>query len=226
MIKIEFPADRYDIAAAFGRALLDFSTDTAPREGDASVTLTNPEPMPTTRAAFTPSDPVVEGLPEYHEQTPDPTANHKGVDLHGVAFDPAYCADAAEPFYTTGARPGQWKKKRGVDDAAYDKWYASQRAPSAMGGPEDEEPPVNTAQAFGGAAETVVEQASIPRDAGAFMGWVAEKQAAGRLTSADVTVAYSSTGINVGQLFPPNPPEQVAQHIALLYQILSAKAGA
>lgn len=222
MIKIEFPADRYDIAAAFGRALLAIGACNveAPSLSDSGYIAPHYEAGPPTEL-----DQDYPVATELVQPEPYPTANHKGVDLHGVAFDPAFCADAAEPFYSTGARSGQWKKKRGVDDAAYDEWYASQRAPSAMGEPEDEEP-VNTARAFGTTTPAVVEQTPTPRDAGQFMGWVAEKQAAGRLTSADVTVAYSSAGVNVGQLFPPNPPEQIAQHIALLYQILSAKAGA
>ena len=76
---------------------------------------------------------MVEGLPDYHEQPPEVLLpNDQAVDLHGVAFDQAYCARAEEPFYTTGPRSGQWKKKRGVDDAAYDKWYTSQRDDTAQ----------------------------------------------------------------------------------------------
>ena len=33
------------------------------------------------------------------------------LDLNGVAFDPKFCAESKDPFYNTGKKTGQWKKR-------------------------------------------------------------------------------------------------------------------
>ncbi len=48
------------------------------------------------------------------------------VDEHGVPFDAAYCGTAKDPFYKSGKRKGQWKRRQGVDEAKYDLWHAEQ----------------------------------------------------------------------------------------------------
>lgn len=144
-------------------------------------------------------------------------------DQNGVAFDANYCGQAKEPFYASGKRSGQWKKKKGVSDDDYDAWYASQVA--AGGSSEQDHQPVNTAGAFGGQSQQQTAP-DAPTDAGAFMGWVAEKQAAGLLNQTDINEAYQHAQVQVQDLFPPNDANSVAQRIAALYNVLAAKAGA
>ncbi len=156
------------------------------------------------------------------------------TDTKGVPFDAEYCGQAKEPFYGSGKRSGQWKKRKGVDEADYDEWYAGELAKLQAGpasqtqaevGEDDHQPePVNSAAAFGSAEQQA--PANAPQDTGAFMGWVSEKQAAGLLNQADVLAAYQQYGVQVTDLFPPNDAATIAKNIGLLYGVLSAKAGA
>ena len=71
-----------------------------------------PEPEPV--ETITPDDKGPELIP------PGPVE----LDEHGVAFDATYCAKSKDkPFYATGPRTGQWKKKRKLDQDEYDIWY-------------------------------------------------------------------------------------------------------
>lgn len=150
------------------------------------------------------------------------------TDQHGVAFDANYCAQAKEPFYASGSRSGQWKKRKGVGDDTYDAWYASQlaKAPAATD-PDPAPEQVNTAGAFTPQAQQQQQQQpAAPQNTGDFMAWVAEKQAAGHLTQDAIQAAYAQAGIAITDLFPPNTDEQVAQRIGALYSQLSQVAGA
>lgn len=148
------------------------------------------------------------------------------VDTHGVAFSGEFCGKSDVPFYASGKRKGQWKRRRGADEAAYDIWYAEQRsAVTNQTAPDDEQ--VDTAGAFGagdGGAATAENPA--PTDCGSFMGWVSAKQAGGLLTQTDIGDAYGHAGLQVTDLFPPKDEATVAQNVATLYQILVVKAGA
>jgi hypothetical protein len=154
-------------------------------------------------------------------------------DQKGVAFNEHYCGEAQDPFYSSGKRSGQWKKKRGVSDADYDDWYAEELAELQGGqadtprGEDDHRPSqVNSAAAFGnGGQEQQPQGGPAPQDTGSFMGWVSEKQAAGLLTQADIQEAYKQTGLQVPDLFPPNDPQTVANNIGKLYGLLAPKAG-
>lgn len=152
-------------------------------------------------------------------------ATVEGVDCNGVTFNNEYCGKAAQPFYGSGKRKGQWKKRKGVDDAAYDAWYAEvlgDELPSATATPPAE---INTAAAFGSApAVQTAATSDVPLNCGTFMGWVSAKQAGGLITQAEVTQAYTALGLSVTSLFPPTPPEQVSAHIAELYKILNGIA--
>lgn len=53
-------------------------------------------------------------------------------DEKGVQFIPAICGQAAKPFYASGPRKGQWKKRQGVDEVEYDRVYGE--ALAALGG--------------------------------------------------------------------------------------------
>jgi hypothetical protein len=149
------------------------------------------------------------------------------VDTKKVPFNAKFCGKAAKPFYASGPRDGQWKKRQGVDDAAYDAWYAEEMARANLrfaqtNGVDDE--PVDTSSAFGN--EPPVQTEPAPTDCGAFMGWVSAKQAAGLLTQEDIGAAYPALGLQVTDLFPPNDEATVAGHVTKLHQFLSAKVGA
>lgn len=147
------------------------------------------------------------------------------VDANGVGFNATFCGNAAKPFYGSGKRSGQWKRRQGADEGVYDTWYAEQLALVASENPgvaEDE--PINTAGAFGGEQQAASDP--IPEDCGAFMGWVSAKQAAGLLTQGDIGEAYSQAGIQVTDLFPPNDEGTVKRNVGVLYQTLVVKAGA
>ena len=150
------------------------------------------------------------------------------VDTKKVPFNAEFCGNAAKPFYASGPRNGQWKKRQGVDDAAYDAWYTEQTAlllAQTAGGDDDE--PVNTAGAFGTGDDSGAAQAEpAPTDCGGFMGWVSAQQAANLLTQDDIGEAYKAVGVAVTDLFPPNDEATVAGHVAKLYQFLLAKVGA
>lgn len=153
------------------------------------------------------------------------------VDTKGVAFDVNFCSRAADPFYSSGPRAGQWKKRKGVDDAAYDKWYEDRLLDLAPAGElkeqsddEDNTAPVNTGAAFGNHQQASASKPA-PQNAGEFMGWVSEKQAAGVLKQEQIQAAYSMAGIGVADLFKPDVAA-VGQAVATLYGILSSQVGA
>jgi len=157
----------------------------------------------------------------------EPDAQRK-IDTKGVPFHSDFCGVAADPFYSTGKRAGQWKKRKGVTDGDYDFWYTGklseldeEREDKDAGGT------VNTAGAFAGAGQQK-EQAAItaPKDTGSLMAWVSEKQAAGLLTQDDIAGAYSAAGVQITDLFPPNDAATIQGRIAQVYYPLANKAGA
>lgn len=157
------------------------------------------------------------------------TSEARPTDTKGVPFDPTYCGESQVPYYGTGKRTGQWKKKRGVSDDDYDNWYASELAKIQNGSDDDTDDaaPINTQGAFGpGPANPPAAATPAPSTAGEFMGWVSEKQAAGLLTQDQIQSAYVTAGLNIQDLFPPNDEGTVAGRIGSLYQILAATAGA
>lgn len=235
MIKIEFPADRPDIARALGSALLslaggsatieygvgiakesDFKTAEIPSKNDEAEDAPKPGSLFDEPSAGTAEVVNEVGMGQPTTQPEGPPVDASKLDLNGVAFNGAYCGEAAEPFYTTGKMHGQWKKKRGVEQEDYDAWYAAQLGDSAPA------PEVNTSAAFGAPAEPVAKpETSVPTTTGEFMGWVSELQAAGRLTQEHVNQAYAANGLGINALFPPNTKEQIAANIAKLYEALS-----
>lgn len=226
MIDIHFHSDNKPLALAIGQALVAY--------GSGLSTVAVPEPLADT-------DTDLDAYEQYQKSvedearsagaegattapaTGDTTLPGAAVDHNGVPFDANFCGKAAKPFYASGKRAGQWKKRQGVDDATYDTWYAEQLAivPAATT-TATEGTAVNTADAFGaggGTAET--EPAVIPTDCGAFMGWISELQAAGHLTQDQINAAYPATGISITDLFPPTDEATVAGHIAKLHAALT-----
>lgn len=161
------------------------------------------------------------------------TARHanssdRKVDTKGVQFHSDFCGIAADPFYSTGKRAGQWKKRKGVTDGDYDFWYTGklseldeEREDENAGGA------VNTAGAFAaGGQQNEPAAISAPKDTGSLMAWVSEKQAAGLLTQDDIAAAYSAAGVQITDLFPPNDAATIQGRIAQVYYPLANKAGA
>ena len=109
------------------------------------------------------------------------------LDTNGVPFDERFCANAKDPYYGTGKRTGQWKKARGVDDAAYDAWYAGQIG--ATNPPPT--PPTET-------------EKLAPTTAGEFFTFVAKEQAEGRITPAHMQSAYSLEGLSAEDVMSPD----------------------
>lgn len=241
-IKIEFPANRPDIAAAFAVAL-----STIGEVGVANTPkATHPAPAVTVQETSTSSVSESVAVPKtdpkslFDELSPAGTADDVSgaetsgspadaqVDHNGVAKDDRFCGTAAEPFYSSGKRSGQWKKRKGVSDADYDGWYASQLEPGAAQKTIDATP-VDTSSAFGGQnTQPVAQGEPVPVDCGGFMGWVAAKQAAGLLTQDDIGRAYEYHNIVVTDLFPPAADSVVATNVGKLHAFLApivAQAG-
>lgn len=257
MIKIGFPANRPDIAFAMGEALMkiggqnvtattfaerladglaDGSTTYSTVAGTGELHRVTPEAHQAVAAAIqvhTHQHPAQPGTTAAAPHDGDAELSHTAADssrrdMKGVAFDPAYCANAAEPFYGSGKEKGQWKTKRGVAAEVYAAWYAAQLAGATQAASDedsDNTAPVQTGAAFGAAPVSSV-TAPAPRNAGEFMAWVAEKQTAGKLTQDAINAAYVNLGIRVQDLFPPTPENIIANNIASLHRELSAVAGA
>lgn len=243
-IKIEFPADDKRAANALGAALLeiggDFEIKLVPRDGQTLVNSAAGISEDVTSLEEFSEDAAVEMILAADEEPEDDvvdtsqaeshvSVNEGGtgpVDLNGVVKDERFCGTAEKPFYASGKRKDQWKKRQGVRDEDYDAWYAEQLAalPAKTNTAADET--VDTAAAFGGQASTAQTEpaADVPKDCGAFMGWVSGQQAGGLLTQEDIGQAYVDAGVQVTDLFPPNDEATVAVHVTKLYALLSVKA--
>lgn len=148
-------------------------------------------------------------------------ANDGPVDEHGTPHNEKFCVStkSQKPFYASGANKGQWKKKPGVDENAYNEWYA---ATMPLDGDEPKESaPVDTASAFGGKTEQTAPAAGgdVPQNAGDLMEYISERQAAGTLDQKIVTAAYGEVGVEINDLFGPNEAEAVAKLYAHLKTI-------
>lgn len=237
MIKIEFPADDKVAASAFAAALQHIANGAALAFRDCKTGRT-PEPGANhdeeeDDQQFEPQGETVppDGIKDYAElngATAESSTIPEGeydasvlkgapLDVHGVPFDEKYCSKAAEPFYATGKRSGQWKKRKGVSDETYDAWYASVDPRTSKAA---EEPQViDSSQAF---TPQKQQAPAAPKDVGAFMTWVSEYQAAGALTQDKINAAWSEAGVRISDLFNA-PPETVEQRIKTVYDILVTK---
>lgn len=232
MIKIEFPADRADIALALSVALQQIATGTAgahvAAHPESVVQSANVVQLPGTIVAQTIHGTVNTQTGEVIEpELPSTPGDAARLDLKGVPFDARYCANAQDPFYASGKEAGQWKAKRGLAAGVYENWYATQLAATTQTVTDedaDPTPTVATGAAFGAAPQQPA--GPILRTAGEFMAWVSEKQTAGKLTQEAINAAYAQLGIRVQDLFPPTPDNVIANNIAALYGHLSPFAGA
>lgn len=237
MLKIEFDPSNTLLAAAIGRALTDYAgTDmkgidaekAAFFEGKSAPTVTEQagEKVKTTAAeTVTEQDSTTDHAAE---ETVAGAAGPVGsgdtsapagagdVDEKGVTKDDDYCATAKVPFYGTGKRKGQWKKRQGVDEDEYDEWYESQLAKISAPQPGAKETKVDTAAAFGAKAAT---DNAAPANGGDFMKWLSEQQNAGTVTQADIDAAYYRTGVQVADMFNP---QTAGEAVAKMFAELSA----
>lgn len=233
MLKIEFPAENKKLAAAIGKALTQYAGSEAELvlrvdASDVSAQLGRLTAQSAANVATHSSEPdTTTGADD--EPTNDAPADGR-KDQKGVVFNPTFCANAKEPFYSSGAMLGQWKKARGCDQGAYDAWYANEHAKAQAAWHEKADSlgiqtgsgAAAAAFAQGTAVDTTPAKPAAPTTGGELMKWVSERQAANVLTQADIDGAWAVTGFGVADLFGPNS----AAVIASVHGILSAKAGA
>ncbi len=242
MFKLEFPSENKPLAAAIGRALLEYGTDNADLPANAPVNAVQSpvveglpadvvkqyvaDAAPEDEAAMG-NEPLGQSIAEQDAGAVQGATDASTVDEHGVPFNAAYCAKAAEPFYKSGKMAGQWKKKKGVDQATYDVWYASAKGNEvAQTDAHTTAETFDTSQAFGGqpaGQPAGQQQDSAPKDAGELVVWISEMQAAQHFNQDDVTQAYAAAGITAADVFGgPN----ANRNIVALYSILSSKVNA
>ena len=224
-IKIEFPADNLEAAKHLGAALTAFGN-----AAQVGVEAIKEFGAVAEKAVAPAAEEIDETAIEDKAGSTDNTATQTAatdarLDDHGVPFNPDMCSNATIPFYASGPNAGQWKRKKGVDQATYDTWYDGAKPPAADTG-ADAGGPVNTANAFqpdGGNANT---DPAAPHDAGTLMAWVSGMQTAGRLTQDQVNSAYTQAELVMPDIFPSehNTPELIAERVGRLYAILSAWA--
>lgn len=258
MIKFEFPADRKDIALAIGQALTQIGqgavtaaaaadsfskvaedldagaveqhvADPAP-EDIAAATFANKDDSADLEAQEAPNDSTAAQCATQEQKAAGAHAASDGgkVDEKGVAFNGEFCSKAAIPFYGSGKKKGQWKKRQGVDEGAYDDWYADELFSGKIEDSSQEQANETTsdsnvaANTFGNntAANTQADEAT-PQDAGQLMKWVSEQQAAGNITQQQVTDAYTALQLPFDAVM--NPAYPVADNCAAIYNHLKGQ---
>lgn len=239
IIKIEFPADRPDIALALSTALQTIGTvkvkgcDGCNEPGSDEVEFqahvkaegASEESIASATSQDAGSDDHGQFTKTETEEQ-DNLVDPANTDTKGVPFNAEFCGKAAKPYYASGKRSGQWKKRQGVDELVYDNWYAAELAKVATSGAgQGDQAPVNTASAFSGQQQqepAANNEPAVPHDAGTLMAWVSEMQAANRITQQQVNEAYQQAGVTMTDVFPgPNKTEEtIAQAVRNVYTIL------
>lgn len=210
MIKIEFPADRKDIALEFGNALLRIAKEAdlveryVPKSGMSPGTAENAE----AHGKEEPTTPAEDSLVDAQE-----------TDVNEVKANYEFVAKAKEPFYGAGHKwAGQWKKRKGISEREYQAWYEGELAKSKH--PDETQDEIDVASAFSPTGFSVFEaqqpEDPTPSDAAELMAWVSEKQAAGRLNQDHVNTALVEAQVSMADLFSANAKENVAKVYARL----------
>lgn len=247
MIKIEFPADRKDIALAIGKALTEIGQGavTPAAAVDSVSESATPAAVPaeaeTTTTAAVEEEQAATESPNADSTSQAATQEQKAAGAHaagdsenvdekGVPFNGEFCGKAAQPFYGSGKKKGQWKKRQGVDEAAYDDWYAEALAAVAAAEPGQEQATETTsdgniaASLFAASdAQHAAADENAPQDAGQLMKWVSEQQAAGNITQQQVTDAYTALQLPFDAVM--NPAYPVADNCAAIYNHLKGQIG-
>lgn len=240
MFKLEFPANNKTLAAAIGRALVEYAGGTVAgpvvigseehtaiiAEVPANVVELGKElrqEVKTASAEFYEKDRSTEEVhAELTSAKPGDKTDRNNVDEKGVGKNPDFCGNAQIPFNQSGKKKGQWKKKAGVDEALYDAWYASELVNTPT--PVVKDTPVDTGKAFSG-KDTAATIDKTFNDAGEFMAWIAEQQTAELLTQGDIDSAYQMTSTQVHDLFNPQLfPDAVAAVYGFLAPIAAGEA--
>lgn len=258
MIKIEFPAGDMAAARVFGEALtrlangaphvtaaVDSFSKTVGDElppGAVEQHVAEPAPEDVVREAAAAEEQEATEAPNDDSTSQAATQEQKAAGAHaagdgaqvdekGVPFNGEFCGRAAVPFYGSGKKKGQWKKRQGVDEDAYDEWYAE----ALLGANIVEEEPADTAQtettsdsniaasmfANSGQQQTAAAGEDVPQDAGQLMKWVSEQQAAGNINQQQVTNAYTALQLPFDAIM--NPAYPVAQNCAAIYNHLKGQ---
>lgn len=230
MLKIEFDAENKLLAQVIGLALCNYSKGViaAPEVINTASSTTETEKAALQQEA---ADTI--------EELAGSTATTSGrlsagadssatpeLDEKGVAFNGQFCGKAAQPFYGSGKRKGQWKKRKGVSDDAYDEWYATELLGSNIVEEVEEvaDEPINTAGAFGGGNNTPA--ATAPSNAGELAAYISEKQTAGLMGQNEVLQAYNMAGYEFKDLFDPSKEPTVAAAVHAAIENLIASKGA
>lgn len=250
-IKIEFPAGDMAAARVFGEALTRLANgaphttaEEAPKpapvdsvgEQATQTQTTSDQSAPTVTEEASHTDPNEHPAAQSATVTTgsgEGAANAGGasqtapsgggkVDEKGVPFNPELCSKAAIPFYGSGKKKGQWKKRQGVDEDAYDEWYAEALLGAGTVEEDTAAPSSDSnvaANAFGNQPVTTNE--NVPQDAGQLMKWVSEQQAAGNINQQQVTDAYTALQLPFDAVM--NPAYPVAQNCAAIYNHLKGQ---
>lgn len=241
MIRIEFDDTNKELAECIGEALTRYGSGVREESDKPAATLGAIEDWGDGTSAKPPTAAELEEKAGATLDTTDAGSDENGlftedeedsdpanVDENRVPFHADYCAKAVEPFYKSGPHAGQWKRKKGVEQSAYDSWYADALAvvkPSS--GEQAAEEPVDTSAAFqsgdgGQAAEELTTKA--PHDAGTLMAWVAEMQGADRLNQEQVNAAYTQANLSMPDIFPSpdNTSEVIAERVGTIHSILAS----
>jgi len=237
MIKIEFPADRKDIALAISKALAEIgggalsaaTAVTAMAEVAKDVpTLDEAEQERTERSNALDEAAIEDLKAEEAEEEVVQSGDTSRTDPKGVPYNPQMCANAAKPFYASGKYKDQWKKKGGESGPTqeeYDAWYAGEllKVTTPTTATATQETQIDPSTVW--QAPTAADQPKVPANAGELFAWIAEMQTANRITQAQVDAAWQANNLNVGQMFAADPATQGAMAQAV-HSTLSAEAQA
>lgn len=195
--------------------LLDFSDANVILDNITKVTAGKP------KAADPASATDDQGPTEPSSKTAGPTSasDAQKTDEKGVAFDPAFCSKAAQPFYGSGKKKGQWKKRQGVDEDLYDEWYAGELLKHTVTEQEPEPEQFNAGAVFGQQPTENPPPASSITTVGELMVWVSEQTAAGNLPKETaVTDAFTALELPMDGLL--NPEHDIAGNCARVHEYL------
>ena len=217
MFELKFDPANKSLAAAIGAALVSYGTGAELTETVGPVATQCGEPIDEPKGETVKSSVNTAGTTQTSAAAstadtaqaagaasgaPADNTDRNNLDEKGVGKNPDFCGNAQIPFNQSGKKKGQWKKRAGVDEATYDEWYASELANvSTAGTGQGIDSPVDTGAAFGNNEKQPAAGDLTFTDAGQFMAWIAEQQAAGLLTQGDIDSAYQMTSTQVHDLF-------------------------
>jgi hypothetical protein len=230
MIKIEFPADRSDIALAIGRALIvigqaegldggqvktslgtDTRTDQEKTEERSELYKHTAEPKAGEVHTRGDSHGTYEHVGEIGAAIKEVLSQEQRVDEKLVVFDAKYCGEAAVPFYASGKRKGQWKKRKSVEEVDYDEWYALEQESDEPVQQKTDEPAPDHDKAANAFKKSPVVDAKAPENFGELMAWFSTQQTAGNYEAHHLEQAFKTLKLSTLDLVQDTTGEKVAQ---------------